>query len=99
MNKLYPSAEARLLPLPPDLPTPKFHFGQQVQWVQRGQQHGIIRGLQYFTPRMSSAMVLSLEWVGWWYLIEVDPLCAGGNDLQDMHEEELELWEVTSCTA
>ena len=89
----------RLLLLPPDLPLPKYQFGQQVQWEQWGQQYGIIRGLQYFTPRMSASICLSLEQVGWWYLVELDPTCSNSNDLQDVHEQELELREGAPCTA
>lgn len=87
---------SRLLLLPPDLPLPKYHFGQQVQWEQR---YGTIRGLQYFTPRMSASITRNLDWVGWWYLIELDLTCSHGSDLQDVHEDELELREGTPCTA
>jgi hypothetical protein len=89
--------EPRLLVIPPDLPLLKYQFGQQVQWEQEGQHFGIIRGLQYFTPRMSDAIVLSAEWVGWWYLVELDPTCSSSNGLEDVHEQDLKLWEGTPC--
>ncbi|MEP0873369.1 hypothetical protein NDA01_26775 [Trichocoleus desertorum AS-A10] len=89
---------SRLLLLPSDLPLPKYQFGQQVQWGEQGQDYGIIRGLQYFTPRMSMSICLTLKWVGWWYLVEIDPTCSNRNDLEDVHETDLALREAKPCT-
>lgn len=88
------------LHLPPELPDPKFQFGQQVQWLtpQGRWEYGIVRGLQYWTPRMSEGLFQNLEWVGWSYLIEVDPVFTFYG-IEDVHEQDLELREVSSCTA
>ncbi|MEP0873308.1 hypothetical protein NDA01_26460 [Trichocoleus desertorum AS-A10] len=86
--------ESRLLPLSADLPLPKYQFGQQVQWGEQGPNYGIIRGLQYFTPRMSEAMSNSLDWVGWSYLVEVDPNSPTSSGIEDVKEADLELREV-----
>nr|WP_290224211.1 hypothetical protein [Trichocoleus desertorum] len=86
--------ESRLLLLPSDLPLPKYQFGQQVQWGEEDQGYGIIRGLQYFTPRMSEAMSNSLDWVGWSYLVEVDPNSPTSSGIEDVKEADLELREV-----
>jgi hypothetical protein len=92
--------EVRLLPLPAELPLPKYQLGQQVQWpaYREGLRWGIIRGLQYFTPGMSAALFHSLEWVGWSYLVEVDRASCHLTDIEDVHEDELELREETPCT-
>lgn len=85
--------------LPPDLPPPKYHFNQEVQWFESQGciYRGVIRGLQYFTPAMSKALCNSLDWVGWSYLVEVNgPAIA---DIQDVHENDLVLREVMEeCT-
>nr|WP_290224289.1 hypothetical protein [Trichocoleus desertorum] len=86
--------ESRRLLLPADLPLPKYQFGQQVQWGEEEQGYGIIRGLQYFTPRMSEAMSNSLDWVGWSYLVEVDPNSPTSSGIEDVKEADLELREV-----
>jgi hypothetical protein len=84
-----------IIALPPNLPAPKYQFGQQVQWpAYRGElRWGIIRGLQYFTPSMSAALFHSLEWVGWSYLVEVDRASCHLTDIEDVHEDELEIRE------
>jgi hypothetical protein len=91
---------ARMLPLPAELPLPKYQLGQVVQWpTYRGAlRWGIIRGLQYFTPGMSAALYSSLEWVGWSYLVEVNPDSCHVTDIEDVHEQDLELREETPCT-
>ncbi|MEP0873597.1 hypothetical protein NDA01_27955 [Trichocoleus desertorum AS-A10] len=90
---------SRLLRLPSDLPLPKSQFGQQVQWGEQGPNYGIIRGLQYFTPRMSEAMSNSLDWVGWSYLIEVDPSSPTSSGIEDVKEADLGLREAKPCIA
>lgn len=96
MRPLHQKPEARLLLLPPELPVPKFQFGQQVQW--RGfwgrYDYGIVRGLQYWTPRMSEELANNLDWVGWSYLVEVDPSSPTSNGIEDVQEADLELREV-----
>ncbi|MEP0873704.1 hypothetical protein NDA01_28630 [Trichocoleus desertorum AS-A10] len=98
MPKLHQNqkSEIPMLPLPAELPVPQYQFGQVVQWPGfHGCVHwGIIRGLQYWSPRMSAEIAHSLEWVGWSYLVEVDPDSCKSAGIEDVWEQDLKLREV-----
>ncbi|HEY9644693.1 MAG TPA: hypothetical protein V6C57_29625 [Coleofasciculaceae cyanobacterium] len=87
--------------LPETIPTPKFYFWQKVEWMSTYNQRffGEIRGLECWTPQMSLKEVEHLDWVGWWYKIEIDRAFTDTDygpidGIATIHEEDLELKTV-----
>jgi hypothetical protein len=85
-----PEGRNLVFALPADVPSPQYQWGQQVLVPSRHTpaRSGIIRGLEYFTPRLSQAIDHTLDWVGWNYTLEV--VTTQGLSIMTVTEREIE---------
>ena len=78
--------------LPPDIPPPKFSWGQQVQIERhRSTIKGKVTGLEWWTLQAAAAYDRDIESAGWHYTIEIQ---AKADPHLFAHEDDMEAIEV-----